>query len=100
MQSDFATTDAQEAAELDDGRLDLSGSIYHDINDPPHVLLDDATDFLAKNALKPAAIENYNSCLSRKPERSAARVVQRMLNLRLHRGAILNCSRSRGGKRD
>jgi hypothetical protein len=37
MQSDFATTDAQEAAELDDGCLDLSGSIYHDINDPPHV---------------------------------------------------------------
>jgi hypothetical protein len=35
MQSDFATTDAPEAAELDDGRLDLSGSIYHDINDPP-----------------------------------------------------------------
>jgi hypothetical protein len=35
MQSDFATTDAQEAAELDDGRLGLSGSIYHDINDQP-----------------------------------------------------------------
>jgi hypothetical protein len=55
---DPATADAKESAEVDDSSPDMSGSIHNDVDDPPHVLVGRAANFLAKDALHVAVIEN------------------------------------------
>jgi hypothetical protein len=56
---DLATAYAKEGTEVDDRRPDLSGSIHDDVDDPPHILVCGATNFLAKDALHLPVIENW-----------------------------------------
>src|SRR5580704_14166732 len=60
---DLATADTKEATEVDDCCPDLSGSVHNDVDDAPHVLVSSATNFLAKNFLHLAVIENCHGRL-------------------------------------
>src|SRR5207245_4948121 len=48
---DPAATDTEKAAEIDDGGTDLPAAIDQDVDDPPHVLVRNAADLIAQDAL-------------------------------------------------
>ncbi|MEA3022757.1 MAG: hypothetical protein QOK01_1609 [Alphaproteobacteria bacterium] len=55
---DLAAADAQESAEIDDGRARLAVAIDHHVDEAAHVLAGDAAHALAENGLRVAGVEH------------------------------------------